>query len=95
MDNYSTHNRPELTSFDDIDYNDLAAVTDARALLIREQWIRSSALTVTHEALRRCKRYHTHDAQKNCRPLILKYMKMLETYPVDGYLAYQKNDYSK
>lgn len=95
LDNYSTHTRPELTSFDDIDYENFAQVSDARKSMLREQWIRTYSLRVTHEALRKCKTYHQVDAQKNCRPLILKYMKMLEDYPMQGYMGYQKNDPSQ
>lgn len=63
--------------------------------MLREQWIRTYSLRITHEALRKCKTYHQVDAQKNCRPLILKYMKMLEDYPMQGYMGYQKNDPSQ
>ncbi|CAH2354836.1 hypothetical protein CLIB1423_19S01376 [[Candida] railenensis] len=63
--------------------------------MLREQWIRTQSLRVTHEALRKCNLYHEQDAQKNCRPLVLKYMKMIESYGVQGYLGYQKNDPSK
>lgn len=82
-------------SFDDIDYDVFPQVHAARTTMLREQWIRNSALQITHDALRKCKRYHQADAQKNCRPLLLKYMKMIETYPMEGYLGYQKNDPSK
>lgn len=82
-------------SFDDIDYNDFAAVQKARTSMMREQWIRNEELKVAHEALSKCKTYHGADAQKMCRPLILKYMKMIETYPLEGYLGYQKNDPSQ
>ncbi|KAG2730876.1 hypothetical protein G9P44_006025 [Scheffersomyces stipitis] len=95
MDNYAEHKRPELVSFDDIDYEKFPQVHEARKSMMREQWIRTYELRITHEALRKCKQYHREDSQKNCRPLILKYMKMIETYPLQGYLGYQKNDPSK
>lgn len=95
MSNYATHKRPELVSFDDIDYENYPDVEKARSSIIREEWIRTQELRITKEALRKCKTYHGEDAQKNCRPLILKYMKMIEKYPMQGYLGYQKNDPSK
>lgn len=95
LSDYKNHKRPELVSFDDIDYEKLSDVQDARTSMLREQWIRSYALRVTHDALKKCKQYHGVDAQKNCRPLVLKYMKMLESYPMQGYLGYQKNDPSQ
>lgn len=95
LSDYSTHTRPELVSFDDINYENFPEVAAARASMLREQWIRTYALRVTRDALRKCKQYHGQDAQKNCRPLVLKYMKMLETYPLEGYLGYQKNDPSQ
>ncbi|KAK6463137.1 putative NADH-ubiquinone oxidoreductase subunit mitochondrial precursor [Scheffersomyces coipomensis] len=95
LDNYENHKRPELVSFDDIDYEKFPEVQAARSSFTREQWIRTYELKVTHDALRKCKQYHQHDAQKNCRPLIFKYMKMIESYPLQGYLGYQKNDPSK
>ncbi|XXZ97823.1 hypothetical protein QA089_000300 [Meyerozyma guilliermondii] len=95
LSNYERHQRPDLVSFDDIDYENFPDVDKARKSMLREQWIRNQALRVTHEALRKCKQYHGDDAQRNCRPLILKYMKMIETYPVQGYLGYQKNDPSQ
>lgn len=79
-------------SFDDIDYTDINAVDKARASMTREQWIKAFEIKVTHDALRKCKRYHGDNAQRNCRPLILKYMKMIEVTPLQGYLGYQKND---
>lgn len=82
-------------SFDDIDYDNFADVQKARSSMTREQWIKTLEIKVTHDALRKCKRYHGEDAQKNCRPLILKYMKMIETPPLQGYLGYQKNDPSR
>lgn len=84
-----------MVSFDDIDYEKFPEVQQARTSMLREQWIRTYALRVTHDALRKCKQYHRDDAQKNCRPLVLKYMKMLEDHPLQGYLGYQKNDPSK
>lgn len=60
--------------------------------MTREQWIKTMEIKVTHDALRKCKRYHGEDAQKNCRPLVLKYMKMIEKPALHGYLGYQKND---
>ncbi|EMG48986.1 NADH-ubiquinone oxidoreductase subunit, mitochondrial, putative [Candida maltosa Xu316] len=95
LDSYENHQRPELVSFDDINYSDLNQVNAARSSMTREQWIRVYELRVTHEALRKCKQYHQDDAARNCKPLVLKYMKMLETYPIQGYLAYQRNDPSK
>lgn len=82
-------------SFDDINYENFDQVQQARKSMMREQWIRNEELRITHDALRKCKQYHGADAQKNCRPLILKYMKMIETYPLQGYLGYQKNDPSQ
>ena len=93
--NYDNHKRPDLVSFDDINYNDLNEVQKARSSMTREQWIKTHEIKITHEALRKCKRYHGDDAQRNCRPLILKYMKMIETTPLQGYLGYQKNDPSQ
>lgn len=84
-----------MVSFDDIDYEDLAQVQKARTSMMKEQWIRNEELKITHKALSKCKVYHGPDAQKNCRPLIMKYMKMIETYPIQGYLGYQKNDPSQ
>lgn len=95
LSDYENHKRPELVSFDDIDYEKFPDVQQARKSMMREQWIRTYSLRVTHEALRKCKQYHGEDAQKNCRPLVLKYMKMLESYPLQGYLGYQKNDPSQ
>jgi len=95
LSDYENHKRPELVSFDDIDYEKFPDVQQARKSMMREQWIRTYALRVTHEALRKCKQYHGEDAQKNCRPLVLKYMKMIESYPLQGYLGYQKNDPSQ
>ena len=95
LSSYENHLRPELVSFDDIDYSNFDEVQKARNSMIREQWIKSHELRVTHDALRKCKHYHGDDAQKNCRPLVLKYIKMLESYPMQGYLGYQKNDPSK
>ncbi|WLF76464.1 hypothetical protein PVL30_000166 [Lodderomyces elongisporus] len=95
LDNYEKHQRPELVSFDDISYNNLAEVEAARKSMLREQWIRTYELRVTHEAVRKCKQYHQDDAARNCKSLILKYLKMLETYPMQGYQGYQKNDPSK
>ncbi|SGZ47951.1 CIC11C00000001120 [Sungouiella intermedia] len=89
---YENHKRPELVSFDDINYENFDEVEKARTSMMREQWIRNQELRITHDALRKCKQYHGPDAQKNCRPLILKYMKMIESYPLQGYLGYQKND---
>lgn len=95
LSSYKNHQRPELVSFDDIDYEDFDKVQKARESMTREQWIKIMEIRVTHEALRKCKRYHGQDAQRNCRPLILKYMKMIEKNPLQGYLGYQKNDPSK
>lgn len=95
MGDYASHKRPELVSFDEIDYENFNDVAQARKSMLREQWIRNSELKITREALRKCKQYHGQDAQKNCKPLVLKYMKMIETYPLQGYLGYQKNDPSK
>ena len=67
-------------SFDDISYNNLSQVEAARKSMLREQWIRVYELRVTHEALRKCRQYHQEDASRNCKSLVLKYMKMLETY---------------
>ncbi|CAH6722194.1 hypothetical protein CLIB1444_08S03994 [[Candida] jaroonii] len=92
---YESHKRPELTSFDDIDYDDFSQVQKARASMTREQWIKTMEIKVTHDALRQCKRYHGVDAQRNCRPILLKYMKMIEKAPLEGYLGYQKIDPSK
>ncbi|KAL7666568.1 hypothetical protein ABC855_g226 [[Candida] zeylanoides] len=95
LTDYANHQRHELVSFDDIDYSNYADVEKARDAMLREQWIRTQSLRVTHEALRKCSQYHEHDAQRNCRPLLLKYMKMIETHGLQGYLGYQKNDPSK
>lgn len=95
MDNYDNHKRPELVSFDDVDYEKFPEVQQARTSFMREQWIRTHELRITHDAISKCKIYHRDDAQKNCKPLVLKYMKMLETYPLLGYMGYQKNDPSK
>ncbi|CAK9436362.1 uncharacterized protein LODBEIA_P09200 [Lodderomyces beijingensis] len=95
LDSYANHQRPELVSFDDISYNDLSEVDAARKSMLREQWIRTYELRVTHEAVRKCKQYHQDDAGRNCKPLILKYLKMLEAYQFQGYQGYQKNDPSK
>lgn len=95
LDSYENHLRPELVSFDDISYNDLSQVDAARKSMLREQWIRVYELRVTHEAVRKCRQYHQDDAGRNCKSLILKYLKMLESYPIQGYQGYQKNDPSK
>ncbi|KAM9896459.1 hypothetical protein OXX79_007462 [Metschnikowia pulcherrima] len=92
---YEIHKRAELVSFDDIDYEDLSQVQKARTSMMKEQWIRNEELKVAHDALSKCKLYHGIDAQQNCRPLIMKYLKMIETYPLQGYLGYQKNDPSQ
>lgn len=85
-----------MVSFDDIDYLKFDEVSAARKSMLREQWIRTYQVRATHEALRKCKQYHQQDAQKNCRPLIFKYMKMIEDhYGLEGYLGYQKNDPSQ
>ncbi|RKP31618.1 putative NADH-ubiquinone oxidoreductase subunit mitochondrial precursor [Metschnikowia bicuspidata] len=92
---YDNHPRPELVSFDDVDYDSFEQVELARSSMLREQFIRNEELKVTRDALSKCKMYHGADAQKNCRPLILKFMKMIETHPVTGYLGYQRNDPSQ
>lgn len=95
MDNYENHKRSELVSFDDIDYTDFALVDKARRAMLREHYIRTHALRYTHDALVKCKDYHQDDAHRNCRSLVMKYMKMLDTHQNKGYLFYQRNDPSK
>lgn len=95
LDNYENHKRSELVSFDDIDYTDYSLVAKARKAWVREQFIRQYELKYTHDALSKCKDYHEDDAQRNCYPLVMKYMKMLDDYQAKGYLGYQRNDPSK
>lgn len=95
LDNYENHTRPELVSFDDVNYEILGDVQKARSSMQREQWIRTYALRVTRDALIKCKHYHQEDAQEMCKPITLKYLKMIENYRMEGYLGYQKNDPSK
>ncbi|CAI5755689.1 unnamed protein product [Candida verbasci] len=95
LDSYEYHKRPDLVSFDDINYSNLKQVEDARKSMLREQWIKVSELKIAHEAVRKCRQYHHDDASRNCKSLILKYLKMLESYPIQGYQGYQKNDPSK
>ncbi|EGW34494.1 uncharacterized protein SPAPADRAFT_59932 [Spathaspora passalidarum NRRL Y-27907] len=95
LDNYDNHKRPELVSFDDIDYDNFPDVVKARKSMMRENMIRTEELKIAHEALRKCADYHKQDGDRNCRALALKYMKMLDDFRPQGYLGYQRNDPSK
>ncbi|CAM9011987.1 unnamed protein product [Wickerhamomyces anomalus] len=87
--------KPELVSFDNIDYEDPIALRSAQESMLREQWIRSNALRVCRRALEKCYRHHGVNHYEECRDLAEKYMQMLPTHKVKGFYGYQRNDPSK
>ncbi|CDO53334.1 NIDM subunit of mitochondrial NADH:ubiquinone oxidoreductase (complex I), putative [Geotrichum candidum] len=86
------HIRPESVSFDDIDYSDAKALRSAQDSLIREQWIRVEALKTVRRALEKCFQTQGPNQYENCKDIAEKYLDMLPTHRVQGYLAYQRND---
>uniref|UniRef100_A0A060T4C2 ARAD1A15818p n=1 Tax=Blastobotrys adeninivorans TaxID=409370 RepID=A0A060T4C2_BLAAD len=89
------HIRPELVSFDDIDYNDPKQLRAAQQSMIREQWIRVEALKVLRGALEKCFQTQGSNQYENCKDLAERYLDMLPNHKVQGYLAYQRNDPTK
>ncbi|KAA8915334.1 hypothetical protein TRICI_002518 [Trichomonascus ciferrii] len=63
------HVRPELVSFDDIDYNDPKALRAAQQSMVREQWVRVEALKVLRRALEKCFQTQGANQYENCKDL--------------------------
>ncbi|GMM35796.1 hypothetical protein DASC09_031210 [Saccharomycopsis crataegensis] len=90
------HARSKNVSFDTIDYANGQQLKDAKDSMLREQWIRSSALKTVRRALEKCYRVSNVNQWEDCKPLADKYLEMLPEYSrVGGYLFYMKNDPSK
>ncbi|VVT55779.1 uncharacterized protein SAPINGB_P004734 [Magnusiomyces paraingens] len=92
MTRSTEHQRPELVSFDDIDYSDNQALKQAQESFVREQWIRVEALKTVRRALEKCFQTQGVNQYENCKDIAEKYLDMLPTHRVKGYLAYQRND---
>lgn len=90
-----THERPELVSFDSIDYNNPRQVRDAQQTLIREQAVRVKALEVVRKALERCFETQGVNQFENCKEIAERYLDLLPNSEMRGYLAYQRNDWTK
>lgn len=90
-----THERPELVSFDEIDYNDHRQLRKAQDSMLREQAIRVQALDVVRKALEKCYETQGPNQQENCKDLAERYLDMLPTHEMRGYMSYQRNDPTK
>lgn len=90
-----THERPELVSFDEIDYSDHRKVRQAQESLIREQAIRVKSLEVLRRALEKCFETQGPNQQEACKDLAERYLDMLPNSEMRGYLKYQRNDPTK
>lgn len=82
-------------SFDNIDYTNESQIAAAQDSMIREQWVRVSALKTVRRALEKCYKVSGVNQYEDCKPLAEKYLDMLPNHRVSGYLGYQKNDPSK
>ncbi|AOW00797.1 hypothetical protein B0I72DRAFT_142181 [Yarrowia lipolytica] len=91
----SEHQRPELVSFDDINYNDHKKVREAQESYTREQFIRLEALKTVRKALEKCYEESGPNHFEDCKNLAEQYLDMLPTHRLQGYLGYQRNDPSK
>ncbi|AOA61624.1 Subunit of mitochondrial NADH:ubiquinone oxidoreductase (complex I) [Komagataella phaffii CBS 7435] len=89
------HVRSPNVSFDDIDYNNSQDLHNAQESLLREQWIRVSALKVCRKALESCYKTSGPNHYEDCREIAEKYLNMLPDHRIQGFLGYQKNDPSK
>ncbi|KAH3676441.1 hypothetical protein WICMUC_002072 [Wickerhamomyces mucosus] len=91
------HQRNELISFDEIDYENYEDLRKAQESLIREQWIRINALKTCRRALQKCYRYNGVNHFEECRELAERYLQYLDDDDnrIKGFYGYQKNDPSK
>lgn len=89
------HTRAPHVSFDNIDYTNSEQLYQAQDSMIREQWVRVSALKTVRRALEKCYKISGVNHYEECKPLAEKYMQMLPDHRVSGYMGYQKNDPSK
>lgn len=85
----------ELVSFDDIDYSDHRQLRKAQTSMLREQAIRVKALDVVRRALEKCFETQGPNQLENCRDLAERYLEMLPTHEMRGFLKYQRNDPTK
>jgi len=90
-----THQRPEPVSFDNIDYNDHRQVRQAQDSLICEQAIRVQSLDVIRKALEKCFETQGPNKFENCKDLAERYLDLLPSSEMRGYLSYQRNDPTK
>jgi hypothetical protein len=70
------HERPELVSFDEIDYNDPKQLRAAQQSMVREQWIRVQSLNVIRRALEKCFQTQGENQYENCKDLAGTYLKI-------------------
>lgn len=89
------HIRPETVSFDEINYDDREQVRQAQESLIREQAIRVQALDTVRKALEKCFETQGPNQQENCKHLAERYLDLLPTSEMRGFLSYQRNDPTK
>lgn len=82
-------------SFDDIDYKDAEKLRQAKESMLREEFIRVSALKTLRRSLEQCYKVSGVNAYEECKPMADKYIDLLPENTVAGYMFYMRNDPSK
>ncbi|KAH6619790.1 NADH-ubiquinone oxidoreductase [Chaetomium sp. MPI-SDFR-AT-0129] len=82
-------------TFDGVDYDDTKALKAAQDAIIREQWIQVMMGRLVREELSKCYYREGINHLENCGRLRERYIQLLETAKVRGYLFEQQNYYDK
>ncbi|KAK9470270.1 uncharacterized protein V1510DRAFT_405189 [Dipodascopsis tothii] len=95
MGNTAPHTPYKKVSFDEIDYKNPDELKAAQDSALKEQFVRLYALRTVREALQKCYKSQQVNHYENCKDIAEKYLDMLPTHRINGYMAYQRNDPSK
>ncbi|EDN04636.1 NADH-ubiquinone oxidoreductase 12 kda subunit [Histoplasma capsulatum] len=88
--------KPTVTpSYDGVDFEDTAALHNARDAIIREQWVRSMMARLVGEELGKCYRREGVNHLEKCGMLRDRYFELLKEAKIKGYMFQEKNYVSK
>ncbi|KAK2748785.1 hypothetical protein FQN57_000366 [Myotisia sp. PD_48] len=82
-------------TYDGVDFEDTAALHNARDAIIREQWVRSMMSRLVGDELTKCYRREGVNHLANCGKLRDKYFELLKERKIKGYLFEEKNYFTK
>ncbi|KAK4250790.1 hypothetical protein C7999DRAFT_38158 [Corynascus novoguineensis] len=82
-------------TFDGVDYDDTKRLKQAQDAIIREQWVQVMMGRLVREELSKCYYREGVNHLEKCGRLRERYLQLLSTAKVKGYLFEQQNYFSK